>query len=385
MAPSARLAALPAPLTIAGAWCVYLPLGLQYAAFLGSSMLAIYVLWRTGGLRRAAGHPVFAMASAFVVWMACTAMWSLASPSQSISHLWYYCLPLLASGVAATLRPADARTGLRHFVIVSAVAASVTVLWGADWLGGNQRIAYSLWLAIAAALALVEALRVATEARQRALWLMASLMCVAGLASQDRRTGMVVLPLLLVLLALLRQTSHVRRIALLVLVCVASLAVWRLSPSVQTRLDQGLTELRLYTSQGDEGTSMGMRLRMLELSAQMIAERPWTGHGLGSWPDLWRQRAHSNALLAQHTTPHNEYVLMAVQGGVVGLALFLALLGMLYAALRRRGRPADAALLVLAAFAVASLFNVALRDAKFALPLLMLGAMGWAAARPPPP
>jgi hypothetical protein len=104
---------------------------------------------------------------------------------------------------------------------------------------------------------------------------------------------------------------------------------------------------------------------------------------VGSWVTEWRQRVAGSAALEAHTTPHNEYLLLAMQGGAVALALALVLWLLAWRGILRGGRPAVAALLVLVALSGAACFNVVLRDAKFALPLLGLAALAWAASRSP--
>ena len=110
-------------------------------------------------------------------------------------------------------------------------------------------------------------------------------------------------------------------------------------------------------------------------ASRMALERPLAGHGLGSWAGEWRQRVTGSALLQGHTTPHNEYLLLAFQGGLVAWALLAALFGRaVLGAVGHHGHGVPA-LLVLAAFAWCGLTNVALRDVKFALPLLSMAGM----------
>lgn len=365
-------------------WVLYLPLGMQYLMFLGGSSIALWRLWRAAQLGPAIRHPMFTCTLVFLAWMALSAAWSVAAPGEIASHLWHYGLPLGMLVLAATMRPAHARAGLQHFVVISVVAVIVSWWWGAERLGGNQRIAFSILLALAAAIAVVEALRVSMGWRQRSAWLVAACLCAVGLVLQDRRTGMLALPLLLLALVWVRQPSHLKRAAMIAGVAVSMAAVWYGSLLVQSRWEQGLQELRHYPSEGEVNTSMGMRLRMAEVSLRMLHDSPWFGHGVGSWLGLWRQQLQTGGLLALHTTPHNDYLLVAVQGGAVGLACFVFALGAYAAAIRRRGRGADVAMLVWLTFVLSAFVNVALRDAKLGLPLLILGAISWAAAREHP-
>jgi O-antigen ligase len=245
---------------------------------------------------------------------------------------------------------------------------------------GNQRIAYSLLLALGGALALQQAVD-AGPGRTRVLLVVAAPLCLAALAEQDRRSGMLTAPLLLAVLTLAQPRMRGRRLRALALIGVVMLAVGLGSTNVRQRFAEGVAELQAYRASGPVDTSWGMRMRMFEVTGRLVQERPLVGWGVGSWAMLWRERVHGEAILTGHTTPHNEYLLLAQQGGAVALLLAFALWLQALRGIRRRGAPALPALLVLAAITWAGAFNVVLRDAKFALALLALAMLSWAAAR----
>lgn len=391
VAPSTppRRPELPIWLPVGAAWATYLPLSWQYLFFLGSGLAAIVLLARAGHLIEACQATTFRLALAFWGWMLLAATWSAAAPREIGTHLWHYSLPLWLAVLTPVLAPAHARLALRHFIAVSAVVAVLlpTPLL-AERITGNQRIEYSLLLALAAGFALIEAFAPALQRHRRAFWAGAAVVCTVGLALQDRRTGMLALPLLLGAWVWVRQRRWQRRLALLALLVLAAGLAWQASPSVRARFAEGVAELRQYQSQGAVETSWGMRLRMLEHTSDMVRDKPWFGHGTGGWLEQWRRRVgEGDALLQVHTTPHNEYLLITVQGGAVALVLFLVALGAHGVATWRNAIAGDRpqAWLVWVAFGFTALFNVALRDAKLALPLLLLGALAWAAARDPAP
>lgn len=382
-----------AGLAIVAAWACYLPLGLQYSAFVGCGLMASWVLVCGHRLRELVRRPVVRASLALWAWLALSAIWTQAPADAVASHLWTYSLMLWVAPIAATLSADDARRALRHFIAASCAVAAAVVLDAAGWLptlqgwrpfvdvSGNQRIAFSVLLAVAVALATLLALEARTV-RGRSLAIGAAWLCLAALLLQDRRTGMLAAPVLLAVLAMARQRTPMRRLMLLVLVVMAAGAAWAVSDNVRQRFDEGVAELRAYRSEGEITTSWGMRARMLEVTGRLVMERPLVGHGVGSWVTEWRRRVAGSEALEAHTTPHNEYLLLAMQGGAAALALGLVLWLAAAAGIARRGPAAHAALLVLAALTWAALFNVALRDAKFALPLLTLAALTWATSRP---
>jgi O-antigen ligase len=195
---------------------------------------------------------------------------------------------------------------------------------------------------------------------------------------------MVALPVLLAALGLARQRHWGRALALLAVVAGLSIAAWQWAPGVRGRIDEGLAEMRTYQSSDTAATSWGMRLRLAEHTLDMAHASPVVGHGVGSWLVEWRRRVQPGLLISIHTTPHNEYLLVLSQLGIIGIAL---LAWVLFAHLRhawRAGDPGLAALVAWTAIAWTGLFNVVLRDAKFALPLLLIAALGGAAQREAP-
>lgn len=392
-------------LAIAAAWTLYLPLGLQYLSYLLAGAAAAAWLWRVRQWPMALQWPMLAVPMLFWLLMLATAAWSTAPVADRWSHAWHYGRMLFMPLIALACPALAARRGLRHFVLASALVGALTILnhWhllpaGALWsstveASGNQRIANSLWLALGVAMALVEAGDARQRPARRLAWLAAAVVTALALTLQDRRTGMVALPALLAVLAIAHQRQRAqqhqraqplwRAGALLAGVALLAGLTWQQSPTVQARFAEGVAELRSYQPSGPVATSWGMRLRMNQITLQMVRDAPWLGHGLGSWLTLWHQRAGGGGTELEHQlTPHNEYLLITQQAGLAGLALWLAVLATGWRTAWRAGRAGQPALLVWTALAWAAMFNVAVRDAKFALPLLILAGLAMALVRP---
>lgn len=385
-------AGLPPALVLAAPWALFLPVGWQYAAFLGCALAAAVALRRSGQWHALLRHPVFVAVALFWGWLLLSALWSPAPASEMASHLWSYSLLLWVAPIAWACAPGIAARALRHLVLAASVVAGFVLL---DAIGllpqppawrpfvdveGNQRILFSLLLALAGTLAVREALE-RHRLTERGLWVALALLCLTALTLQDRRTGMLAAPVLLAVLAVARQQGWWHRLLVVAGILLLTTLAGLLSPQVQSRFSEGLAELQTYRPDGEISTSWGMRARMLEVTSRMALEAPLFGHGVGSWPTLWRARVHDGTLLSGHTTPHNEYLLLAFQGGAVLLLAGLLLLAFIVRRAARHGAATQPALLVLAAAAWTALFNVVLRDPKFALPLLLLAALAWAAGR----
>lgn len=385
---------LPVLLALAASWSCFSTLGLEYTAFAACLLGGVWQLkqqhaWRSAWQGQAVG-PWLALWLLLLV----SALWSGAPAGAKLAHLWTYALVLLMPVAAKAWTPEAAQRALRHFMAAAALVGGMNLLhrYGllpnlAVWqrlvdAEGNQRIAISLLLALGAVLALNEALMQTHERRsERAGWLFAAGLCMAGLAIQDRRSGMLNLPLLMVVLVFARQRSAWRRAVLVAVVGLLAVATWQVSEGVRNRFREGLAELQAPRTPDTVSTSWGQRRYMLELTAEMVRERPVLGHGVGSWPTLWTQRTTPGTPLHNNTTPHNEYLMVSTQTGVVGLLLLLAGLAMSWRRSWQLGSAGTAALMAWTMIATSSMFNTMLRDAKFALPLLTVAALGMAAAR----
>ena len=387
---------LAAPLlALACAWATFLPIGGKYLGYVGCGLAALVALQRAGALKQLGREPGFQAAAAFFSFTMLSALWSAGSLRDIAGQLGLYSLLLLVPVIAAGCPPAFARRALRYFALTSAVVGTAIALdrhgllpGGLVWHStveaeGNQRIVTSLVLALGAAIALVEALRSTEDVRQRWTWVTVAMLAVLGLALQDRRTGMVALPVLLAVLGLAHQRRrHLgRAVALLALVAGLSIAAWQWAPGVRGRINEGVQEMLVYRSTDTAATSWGMRLRLAEHTLDMARAAPIAGNGVGSWLVEWRRRVQPGLLISIHTTPHNEYLLVLSQLGAVGIVL----LGwLLLGHLRRAWRAGDAGLAALVAWTAITwtgLFNVVLRDAKFALPLLLVAGLAGAVQR----
>ena len=245
---------------------------------------------------------------------------------------------------------------------------------------GNQRIVASVLLALGAAVACWLLPRQTGPARKTVLAL-AALLATAGLASQDRRSGMLLLPLLFLAWALALPRPLVWRATLVAALALAAATVWMASETVRGRFAEGSNELSAYSSKAPVATSWGIRLRMLELTTDMVRERPVFGHGLGSWQQLWDQRVPFGTRLADNSTPHNDYLMVAAQAGVPAAVLLLGWLTVMAASAVRAGAAGVPALMAWFTLAATALANATLRDAKFALPLLLVAGLATAMTR----
>ncbi|WP_010099591.1 O-antigen ligase family protein, partial [Burkholderia ubonensis] len=93
------------------------------------------------------------------------------------------------------------------------------------------------------------------------------------------------------------------------------------------RLAQVASEVREYR-QNDAVTSTGLRLEWYKKGLELYRARPVIGYGAGGLEfEFQKLAAGKSAAEGQLTSnPHNEYLLMAVQLGTLGLLLFVNLI-----------------------------------------------------------
>jgi O-antigen ligase len=174
------------------------------------------------------------------------------------------------------------------------------------------------------------------------------------------RTGYVV-AFVLALLLLFQTAPRKWLLPGTLLIMLASGSVFFISPEVGHRMMGIVTGLQ--GSRGDTAAvSAGVRMQFYRGSLAVIERHPIFGTGTGSFTRVYNDQAAAENL-APTSNPHNEYLMIGVQTGVVGVAALLALLAALWFHAARlpvadamRGRA------VALALAVSCLFNSSLLD-----------------------
>lgn len=99
------------------------------------------------------------------------------------------------------------------------------------------------------------------------------------------------------------------------------------SPLARQRIDQAVQEMQSYTRSA-ELTSMGVRMFFWKNTLTMIERDPWFGTGTGGFEAGYRALVAGRPGVAGTVTsdPHNQYLKIAAEHGLVGMAVFLAFL-----------------------------------------------------------
>lgn len=150
------------------------------------------------------------------------------------------------------------------------------------------------------------------------------------------RSGWIATAVGLSVTALVIAARRSRKMFLSVLVLVPTLlllgaaVLWVVSPMVRERVTGA--------SPAAPDSAVQARLLMWKDTVQMIRDRPWAGHGLGSYQWVYPQyKSHKMQLLFNYA--HNEYLHTLAESGVVGFGLLAVLVAsVLWRLLRWSGR-----------------------------------------------
>lgn len=184
------------------------------------------------------------------------------------------------------------------------------------------------------------------------------------------RTGQVIALLLILVVAvrfvlLMRRRSALRAGLAAGALVLAGVALVVAACTVHNgRLLKVVSEVQQYR-QTDAVTSTGLRLEWYKKGLELYRMRPVIGYGAGGLEfEFEKLTAGKTAAEGQLTSnPHNEYLLMAVQLGTLGVLLFLNLIAQIARGSRALDSRSRQLLLAwLAIFAIGSLANSLLLD-----------------------
>jgi O-antigen ligase len=138
------------------------------------------------------------------------------------------------------------------------------------------------------------------------------------------RTGYVVI----VVLAAYLVASRLRwrgRIAMVVAGVLAVAGLFTASATFRERIDRTVNEAREWQPGTSSTTSIGQRLDYYSTTVGMIARRPVIGAGTGGFEAAYTEQVQGTET-PPSKNPHNQYLLVTGQLGVIGLAAFVGLL-----------------------------------------------------------
>lgn len=304
---------------------------LLYPLFLGSGVLR-------ARLARAFAQPMVRMALLWGGMLLLAVLYSVAPTNETLSNLGSW-RKLLLLPMAAAVFDDEAWKNRLVWTLVLTITLGVA-LSSFSWFSGIAIYKYPLGIAIAnhaaqgmmfavGLFAMVLLARHARPARSGWRWFLGG----AGLATLANlifitpgRSGYLALLVLAAVAAFFLVSGRVRYVAALATPLVLG-ALLFFSPVASQRIMQGVSEINTYEKSA-ELTSMGIRRHMWNNTLKMIAERPLLGFGTGGFSEGYRQQvAGQEGWQGQPVDDcHNQYLRVVAEQGLVGLAVFLALL-----------------------------------------------------------
>ena len=188
----------------------------------------------------------------------------------------------------------------------------------------KQRIPHNVLMSFGVLLYVV----LAREARDRTwqvVWIVLALAAAINVVLMVRgRTGYVLIVAFALLLILsMRQWKTL--VAAAALTTIGLVGAYHFSTGLQQRVAQTVSEARDWKPGVATNTSVGGRLEFYRNTLGIIAEHPILGVGTGGFAQAYAARIQGSDL-GETRNPHNLYLLVTAQLGLVGLALLAFLL-----------------------------------------------------------
>jgi O-antigen ligase len=283
--------------------------------------------------------------AAFLVWCVGSALWASDATSAISSTARIAQGPLLVMALVGLVRDERAIHVLCATFVAGATLSAVVGLSGvthADTsaVGADSRLTGGIgdpnYLAAVLVPAITLSLFMSIGARRSPLripLLLGGMLCLVALFLTQSRGGIVALALTIVCAIALAGRAR-RNVVLVTSMVLAAASVYL----VLVAPPHALSRLTQFTSGGGTG-----RTDLWKVAAKAFEAHPLAGIGLGNFTVVEPQFAvtfstdlpRADLVVTQQQPVHNTYLHIAAELGVVGIALFLALLGSVLAAARR--------------------------------------------------
>lgn len=140
----------------------------------------------------------------------------------------------------------------------------------------------------------------------------------------NTRTGWLIF-IALTILFLFQYFSIKEKIIFCVVSVFLLVGIFYTSHSVRSRVNQTIQNLQRYDAvEQNSRTSLGVRLDWYRNSIELIKGKPVFGYGTGAYETAQKDLIEGTSTMPT-TDPHNEFFLITIQIGIVGVAVLLAL------------------------------------------------------------
>ncbi len=139
------------------------------------------------------------------------------------------------------------------------------------------------------------------------------------------RSDFVAAPVLMILFGL-RQFRLKGALIACVVACLLAAGTWTSSPYLRERMIAAVHDVEAYrTSNADN--DVGDHVEFLKKSLTFVAEAPFIGHGTGTIAEMFRRSSvgETGAASVPTVNPHNQVFAVAIQLGLFGAGLLVAM------------------------------------------------------------
>jgi O-antigen ligase len=140
------------------------------------------------------------------------------------------------------------------------------------------------------------------------------------------RTGQVVILILAVFFLWNRQRGRALVISAIAVILLLVSVAFLPSSSLHQRFARGFAEFSEWQpgTPSSKTSSVGLRMEFYKNTLEIIRENPIWGVGTGDFANAYAAQIKNTGMMPTEN-PHNEYLMITVQLGVIGLGFFLLL------------------------------------------------------------
>lgn len=306
--------------------------------------LLLYKREYTSTLSALKNNPLFTYIALFLLYMVLTLFWS-EDTKEALDRLrlygyWVLVLPAMVVLVKKEWVWSMLNAFLLGMFVSEILAYGIFFdLWSINGRDASYptpfmtHIHYSVFLAFTAVLLLSRILSDKLSLYEKLPYLFFFLVSTANLMFSTGRTGQLAFFVALVLLIFLRWRVSLKSIFLSALsVMVIFLVAYTTLDLFKKRIDKGLHDIA-HIQNANYNSSFGIRVAFWLVAFEVLKEKPLFGDGIGDYKLATKEVLDKKEfgltpkakefMLDQHF--HNQYLMVAVQGGLVGVALMLLL------------------------------------------------------------
>lgn len=283
------------------------------------------------------------MLFAFVLFQFSTLLWTQ-DLSLAVTSLRYYTFWLIIAILAVALKKEQVPTIITAFLagmLVSEVVAygMFFEFWtynghGADYPSPfMHHIAYSIFMAFTAIILLNRIYASHYSLKEKLLMGLFFITVTGNLFISQGRAGQLAFAVAILMTGFLHFRLRIKTLFLsFSLMGVLFFAAYSISPMFEQRVSMAGQDID-QVLKGDLDSSWGSRVAWIILGNEIIKDNPLLGIGMGDYEDVAQNYIDDGRVkfpaglefqLAKHHF-HNQYVMIAVQSGLIGLFLFLLL------------------------------------------------------------